>query len=145
MTDPSFQAQLILLSVPDSPKALCLVGQQTLTASCWQATWSRASKLTECCSGLRQLKFRGHFIHEPDFTLTVAGFPAVDYFGDGSFYLLDVPGVSAWIDSYMSLTLILSLSLACIGTYLWAGTNNARYIRVHGWRLLPLRRYASAN
>ncbi|CAG9946968.1 unnamed protein product [Clonostachys rosea f. rosea IK726] len=34
----------------------------------------------------------GHVIHEPEFALTVAGFPAVDYFGDGSFYLLDVPG-----------------------------------------------------
>ncbi|KAM6510428.1 hypothetical protein FSOLCH5_010868 [Fusarium solani] len=35
---------------------------------------------------------QGHRIHEPEFSLTVAGFPAVDYFGDGSFYLLDVPG-----------------------------------------------------
>ncbi|KAH7150757.1 beta-lactamase-like protein [Fusarium sp. MPI-SDFR-AT-0072] len=34
----------------------------------------------------------GHRIHEPDFTMNVAGFPAFDYFGDGSFYLLDVPG-----------------------------------------------------
>ncbi|KAK2468907.1 hypothetical protein H9L39_19499 [Fusarium oxysporum f. sp. albedinis] len=37
---------------------------------------------------------KGHRIHEPEFTLDVAGFPAYDYFGDGSFYLLDVPGVS---------------------------------------------------
>ncbi|KAF5617821.1 metallo-beta-lactamase superfamily [Fusarium sp. NRRL 25303] len=34
----------------------------------------------------------GHHIHEPDFDIHVAGFPAHDYFGDGSFYLLDVPG-----------------------------------------------------
>ncbi|EGX88114.1 Beta-lactamase-like protein [Cordyceps militaris CM01] len=34
----------------------------------------------------------GHRIHEPDFPLEVGGFPAHDYFGDGSFYLLDVPG-----------------------------------------------------
>ncbi|KAJ4159848.1 uncharacterized protein LMH87_007787 [Akanthomyces muscarius] len=35
---------------------------------------------------------KGHRIHEPDFPLEVGGFPAHDYFGDGSFYLLDVPG-----------------------------------------------------
>lgn len=29
--------------------------------------------------------------------MSVAGFPAHDYFGDGSFYLLDVPGVSVFI------------------------------------------------
>lgn len=29
--------------------------------------------------------------------MTVAGFPAHDYFGDGSFYLLDVPGVGVSI------------------------------------------------
>ncbi|KAH6970719.1 beta-lactamase-like protein [Ilyonectria sp. MPI-CAGE-AT-0026] len=34
----------------------------------------------------------GHRIHEPEFPMTVAGFAAHDYFGDGSFYLLDVPG-----------------------------------------------------
>lgn len=37
---------------------------------------------------------RGHRIHELDFPIEVGGFPAHDYFGDGSFYLLDVPGVS---------------------------------------------------
>lgn len=37
---------------------------------------------------------RGHYIHEPHFNLEVAGYSAFDYFGDGSFYLLDVPGVS---------------------------------------------------
>ncbi|TQV90036.1 Beta-lactamase-like protein [Cordyceps javanica] len=35
---------------------------------------------------------KGHRIHELDFPMEVAGFPAHDYFGDGSFYLLDVPG-----------------------------------------------------
>ncbi|KAI8673119.1 Lactamase-B domain-containing protein [Fusarium sp. Ph1] len=35
---------------------------------------------------------RGHRIHEPEFDTSVAGFTAHDYFGDGSFYLLDVPG-----------------------------------------------------
>ncbi|KAJ6780906.1 hypothetical protein PWT90_03981 [Aphanocladium album] len=34
----------------------------------------------------------GHRIHELDFPLEVGGFRAHDYFGDGSFYLLDVPG-----------------------------------------------------
>ncbi|KAH6964659.1 beta-lactamase-like protein [Fusarium avenaceum] len=34
----------------------------------------------------------GHYIHEPHFNLEVAGYSAFDYFGDGSFYLLDVPG-----------------------------------------------------
>ncbi|KAJ3496155.1 hypothetical protein NLG97_g2865 [Lecanicillium saksenae] len=34
----------------------------------------------------------GHRIHELDFPLEVGGFPAQDYFGDGSFYILDVPG-----------------------------------------------------
>ncbi|KAM3549752.1 hypothetical protein MY1884_008587 [Beauveria asiatica] len=34
----------------------------------------------------------GHCIHEVDFPLEVGGFRAHDYFGDGSFYLLDVPG-----------------------------------------------------
>jgi hypothetical protein len=28
-----------------------------------------------------------------DFTLNVGGFKAVDYFRDGSFYILDAPGV----------------------------------------------------
>jgi hypothetical protein len=36
---------------------------------------------------------RDHRVHEPGFPLTVCGFPAHDYSGDGSFYLLDVPGV----------------------------------------------------
>ncbi|OAA58263.1 Beta-lactamase-like protein [Cordyceps fumosorosea ARSEF 2679] len=34
----------------------------------------------------------GHHIHEPDFPLQVGGLRAHDYFGDGSFYILDVPG-----------------------------------------------------
>ncbi|KAL8715443.1 MAG: hypothetical protein Q9220_000777 [cf. Caloplaca sp. 1 TL-2023] len=39
----------------------------------------------------------GRFVHEVDFNmdgtrLTVAGFPAIDYFHDGSFYILDAPG-----------------------------------------------------
>ncbi|KAH7118339.1 beta-lactamase-like protein [Dactylonectria macrodidyma] len=34
----------------------------------------------------------GHRVHEPEFDMTVAGFPAHDYFGNGSFYLLEVPG-----------------------------------------------------
>ncbi|KAJ5465923.1 beta-lactamase-like protein [Penicillium desertorum] len=34
----------------------------------------------------------GHRIHEPEFPLNIGGFNAHDYFGDGSFYLLDVPG-----------------------------------------------------
>jgi hypothetical protein len=33
-------------------------------------------------------------IEPHEFTLNIAGFPAYDYFGDGSFYLLDSPGVS---------------------------------------------------
>lgn len=32
------------------------------------------------------------FEHD-DFTLDVGGFKAVDYFRDGSFYILDAPGV----------------------------------------------------
>jgi len=27
------------------------------------------------------------------FNLTIGGFKAIDYFGDGSFYILDAPGV----------------------------------------------------
>ncbi|KAJ5208581.1 beta-lactamase-like protein [Penicillium cf. viridicatum] len=34
----------------------------------------------------------GHKIYEPDFPLKIGGFRAHDYFGDGSFYILDVPG-----------------------------------------------------
>ncbi|CAG9984539.1 unnamed protein product [Clonostachys byssicola] len=34
----------------------------------------------------------GHEIFEPSFEQDVAGFGAYDFFGDGSFYLLDVPG-----------------------------------------------------
>jgi hypothetical protein len=40
---------------------------------------------------------RGHTLRKIDFsstTLAIGGFAAVDFFGDGSFYLLDVPGVS---------------------------------------------------
>ncbi len=37
---------------------------------------------------------RGHRLQELDFEQEVGGFAAHDYFGDGSFYLLDVPGVS---------------------------------------------------
>lgn len=41
--------------------------------------------------------FSGHKVLELNFktaTLTFSGLPALDYFGDGSFYLLDTPGVS---------------------------------------------------
>ncbi|KGQ05143.1 hypothetical protein BBAD15_g9601 [Beauveria bassiana D1-5] len=49
--------------------------------------------LTEQGFNLSNLRtIRGHRIHEVDFPLEVGGFPAHDYFGDGSFYLLDVPG-----------------------------------------------------
>ncbi|KAG8163356.1 hypothetical protein KVR01_006653 [Diaporthe batatas] len=34
----------------------------------------------------------GHRIHEPEFPLNIGGFRGHDYFADGSFYLLDVPG-----------------------------------------------------
>ncbi|KAJ5398590.1 beta-lactamase-like protein [Penicillium sp. CMV-2018d] len=33
-----------------------------------------------------------HKIHEPEYPLRLGGFRAHDYFGDGSFYILDVPG-----------------------------------------------------
>jgi hypothetical protein len=32
-------------------------------------------------------------LEKPDFKLTVGGFDALDYFGDGSFYILNAPGV----------------------------------------------------
>ncbi|CAK7202831.1 hypothetical protein SEUCBS139899_005558 [Sporothrix eucalyptigena] len=35
---------------------------------------------------------KGHRLHEPLYETNVAGFAAHDYFGDGSFYILDVPG-----------------------------------------------------
>lgn len=40
----------------------------------------------------------GHNVTKIDFTaanLTFSGLKAIDYFGDGSFYLLNTPGVSA--------------------------------------------------
>lgn len=39
----------------------------------------------------------GHKVTEVSFNgtnLTFSGLPALDYFGDGSFYLLNTPGVS---------------------------------------------------
>lgn len=51
------------------------------------------------------LNQRGHRIHEPEFPLNIGGFRGHDYFGDGSFYLLDVPGVRRDIFPSLRLTL----------------------------------------
>lgn len=40
--------------------------------------------------------------------MNVAGFPAFDYFGDGSFYLLDVPGVSRTTMAILGIDYILT-------------------------------------
>jgi hypothetical protein len=52
-----------------------------------------------CTPGLIQISLlaRGRTIRKIDFSstgLAIGGFAAVDFFGDGSFYLLNVPGVS---------------------------------------------------
>ncbi|KAJ7722302.1 beta-lactamase-like protein [Mycena maculata] len=46
-------------------------------------------------AALQASDFAGHKVTELDFdgtNLTLSGFPALDYFGDGSFYLLNTPG-----------------------------------------------------
>ncbi|RDW58285.1 metallo-hydrolase [Coleophoma crateriformis] len=48
-------------------------------------------------AGFREVDLAGREVvglEEPDFTLNVGGFGAIDYFGDGSFYLLNAPGHS---------------------------------------------------
>lgn len=46
-------------------------------------------------SAILESDYSGRALEEIDFTMTnlqIGGFPAHDYFGDGSFYLLDTPG-----------------------------------------------------
>jgi hypothetical protein len=48
-------------------------------------------------AGTESLSFSGKTVNTVPFSssnLTIGGFRAIDYFDDGSFYLLDVPGVS---------------------------------------------------
>lgn len=70
---------------PSDPKALSSPVTSSKTSQC--KAWVR------CHANHLHSKQRGHRIHEPQFPLTIGGFRANDYFGDGSFYLLDVPGV----------------------------------------------------
>jgi hypothetical protein len=46
---------------------------------------------------IQESDFAGRYVREMSFDesdLEIGGFRVLDYFGDGSFYLLDAPGVS---------------------------------------------------
>jgi hypothetical protein len=56
---------------------------------------------------MKEKYFAGRQLREltlHEFTLNLAGFRAHDYYGDGSFYLLDSPGVSLYSFSFFPLT-----------------------------------------
>lgn len=59
---------------------------------------------------VRESDYAGRNLRELDFDqesggLTIGGFKAIDYFGDGSFYLLATPGVSTNLpDAFLSVT-----------------------------------------
>ena len=84
---------------PENPD--CPVLQSDLTyVVCYYFTC--ASAVSNCSKPKTDINGREHRIHEPKFDIEVVGFPAYDYFGDGSFYLLDVPGVCSFIYLFTS-------------------------------------------
>lgn len=91
----SLQAQISSLGQV-SNRLYSLLIPQNLTRPCERATSGMSMGIKEFQSEAEHLS-RGRNVIEIDFekssqATTAAGFPAFDFFGDGSFFLLDTPG-----------------------------------------------------
>jgi hypothetical protein len=109
----------------------------------FRVSGAESLSITECVFLI--IGYRGRAVEEIGFEkpdLIISGLPAVDFFGDGSFYLLDTPGVSSRLENGCNLTISLKvygilLFLALSRAYHCSGSGQGRLFCTSRRRLLP--------